>query len=585
MMAFMAAILVWSFAGGVPARAQSSNDIVWVQIEAQPTLALATDRARAYTTLLQDVNGFAVGRGWYAVAVGPYRRDDAEIVLRSYLRDGLIPSDSFIQFSSAFRQQFWPIGANVLNLGAAPIPQTVEPDVQLIAPEPPVVILEPEPADETPSQARRSERLLTRIEREQLQIALKWAGFYTASIDGSFGRGTRNSMADWQAANAFEQTGILTTTQRAILIGQYNAVLDGLGMQTVRNAQAGIDVVMPTEVVKFAENEPPFVQYNSVDGSAARVLLISQAGDQTTLNGLYEIMQTLEIVPLNGPRKRNRNSFEIMGQNARIVSQTDVTLENGEIKGFTLIWPSGDEDRRTRVLAEMRTSFARAPGVMNAAAGGGAQQSVDLVAGLEVRKPKLTRSGFFVTKGGAVATTSEAVQSCGRITLDTETQAELIVDDKARGVALLKPSKLVAPIAVAALSDVAPRLQSEVALAGYSYGGVLSAPSMSFGKIADIRGLQGELDLSRLELKSLPGDIGGPVLDQAGAVMGMLIPHAKDGPQLPEDVSFTLDAAIVAAVGRDAGLNLPAGGTGAALSPLKISERATGMTVLVSCWE
>jgi len=42
--------------------------------------------------------------------------------------------------------------------------------------------------------------------------------FYNAAIDGSFGRGTRNSMAAWQEANGYEINGILTTAQRAELL-------------------------------------------------------------------------------------------------------------------------------------------------------------------------------------------------------------------------------------------------------------------------------------------------------------------------------------------------------------------------------
>ena len=89
-MFFMAALFL-SFGTLANAQADDPEEVVWVQIEAQQSLARATDRARAYTTLLQDVNGFAVGGGWYAVVVGPYRREDAELVLRQYRNDGLIP--------------------------------------------------------------------------------------------------------------------------------------------------------------------------------------------------------------------------------------------------------------------------------------------------------------------------------------------------------------------------------------------------------------------------------------------------------------------------------------------------------------
>ncbi len=571
------------------AQAQSDDDVVWVQIEAQPSLAEATDRARAFSTLLQDVSGFSLGGGWYGIAVGPYRRADAETVLRQYRREGLVPRDSFIQLSSSFRQQFWPVGANVLNRGVINLPDDVAP-AEETAPEeteaPQVAeIVTPEPADETPAEARRSERALTGQERKDLQIALKWAGFYTAAIDGSFGRGTRASMAAWQEANNFEQTGILTTRQRTVLFQQYNAVLDNLGLKVVRDTKAGIELLMPTAEVAFDTYEAPFAQYNSTGDIGARVLLISQAGDQDTLFGLYDIMQTLEIVPPEGPRSRKSNGFELIGQNARIVSETSVVLQNGEIKGFTLIWPAGDEERRTRVIAEMRQSLVRLPGVLDPAEGSSEDQAIDLVAGLQIRQPKISRSGFFIDAGGSVATTSEAVQSCGRVTIDGDTEAQVISDNQSSGVAILKPQSALAPRAVAKFSVGAPRLQSEISVAGYSFEGVLSAATLTFGTLADLKGLRGEPELKRLALNAQAGDAGGPVFDASGNVLGMLMPQPTGGQQLPQDVSFAVESAVIAEAASEAGLSLTAADSGAQITPRDLTLAAQGMTVLVSCWE
>ncbi len=594
--AFLAMVLILSLTGGTAAVAQSDDDVVWVQIEAQPSLAAATDRARAYATLLQDVNGFALGGGWYGIAVGPYRRADAELVLRSYVRDGLVPRDSFIQLSSRLRQQFWPVGANVLNQGVIAAPDAVSPNPTELVPEigetnaPAETDLsdipaQPEPADETPREARNSERLLTADERKGLQIALQWAGYYNAAIDGSFGRGTRNSMAAWQDANGYEVTGILTTRQRAALLKQYNAVLDGLGLQLVRDDKAGIAVMMPTAEVSFAEYEPPFAHYNSSGDTGARVLLISQAGDQDTLFGLYDIMQTLEIVPVNGPRERKNNSFEIIGENGSIVSQTQVSLVDGQIKGFTLIWPAGDEERRRRLMAEMSKSLVRLPAVLDPAAGNPEEQAIDLVAGLQVRKPKISRSGFFIDGNGTVATTSEAVQACGRLTIDGDIETEVVAVDAETGVAILKPRHRLAPVAVAEFTTVSPRLQSEVSVAGYSYEGVLSAATLTFGKLSDVRGLQGEEEVSRLALTAQSGDVGGPVFDTSGNVMGMLLPKSSEGPQLPKDVSFALDSAAIAKVASGAGLSLSAAEKTGRIAPRDLTIAAQGMTVLISCWD
>jgi S1-C subfamily serine protease len=566
----------------------SGDDIVWVQIEAQPSLNVATRSAREYAAELEDVNGFSLGAGWYGIALGPYRRADAEVVLRTLRRDRVIPRDSYIEQSERFRQQFWPVGANVLNLGVAETPSIIAQANEEETSQVPVVATpepEPEPSDETLREARQSEARLSRDEKKDLQIALKWAGFYTAAIDGSYGQGTRRSMRAWQEANGFATTGVLTTLQRAALIAQYNSVLDGLGLEMVRNDKAGIEMMMPTAQVAFEKFEPPFAHYNTQGDIGARVLLISQAGDQDTLFGLYDIMQTLEIVPLNGPRERKNSSFSLVGENAQVVSETQVSLRDGQIKGFTLIWPAGDEERRTRLLDEMNKSFTRIPGVLDPAEGGNAEQAIDLVSGLQIRQPKISRSGFFIDNGGSVVTTSEAVQSCTRLTIDGDTDADVVADDTTKGLAMLKPKTALAPLAVAAFNTTDTRLQSEVSVAGYSYEGVLSAATLTFGTLADVRGLAGEEEVSRLSLAAQDGDAGGPVFDASGAVMGMLLPKATSGQQLPEDVSFALDATAIAEMASSAGLRLSASTQTGTAAPRDLRLAAQGMTVLVSCWE
>lgn len=567
------------------------EDAVWVQIEAQPSLTAANRQIINYANELEDVNGFALGGGWYGIALGPYTRADAETVLAAYRRQGLIPRDAYITFTSSFRSQFWPIGANLLNvrIDAADAvqpeaAQTAQDSVNTAVPTP-VIVPQIEPADETPREARASEARLSRDEKKELQTWLQWAGFYNASIDGAFGRGTRASMSAWQAANNYETTGVLTTAQRAALKAQYNAVLDGLGLQTVASIDAGIEMLIPTNVVALASTEYPFATYNASADVDAQVVLISQSGDQTTLFGLYDIMQTLEMVPLDGPRERKNNSFILVGEDATRISHTEVSLERGEIKGFTLVWPAGDEERRRRLLSEMRNSFTRIDGVLDPSAGSDAVQDIDLLAGLEIRKPQLSRSGFFINTSGTVVTTAEAVGNCQRITLDDDYEADLIGVNDQLGVAVLKPQTNLAPIAVATFRAGEPRLKSEVAVAGYSFGGMLGAPTVTFGTLADVRGLQGEEELTRLALAPLPGDAGGPVFDAGGSVVGMLLPQTGGtNRQLPADVSFAADgAAILELLGAE-GISASAEDSNGIMAPEDLTAHAGDMTVLVSCW-
>ncbi len=130
-----------------------------------------------------------------------------------------------------------------------------------------------------------------------------------------------------------------------------------------------------------------------------------------------------------------------------------------------------------------------------------------------------------------------------------------------------------------------PRLNADVAVAGYSYEGRLSAPTLTFGKLADLVGLKGEAELTRLALAVQDGDAGGPVMDSGGAVVGMLLPRlGASGQQLPGDVNFATDATALASFLSENGINVTATDANASMHPVDMSAMAADMAVLVSCW-
>jgi len=570
----------------------------WIQLESHPSLAVTQQAIRAYGTRVEDVNGFSLGAGWYAVALGPYpSQNQADRVMADLQDRGLIPRDSYVAANSDFQQQFWPVGANFLDRPALEMAQAdtdtgtgtdtaTDTGTQSADPARPEIVPDRQIPRETVNEARQSEARLSRQQKLQLQDWLKSAGHYAGALDAVIGPGTRAAMSSWQRANDHEATGVMTTRQRDQLRRQFNIVLEGLGLRRVRDAETGIEIRLPLDVVGFDRYQPPFAHFTAKGPvPQARVLLISQPGDRTRMVALYDIMQTLRIVPKDGPREIDGNSFSLTGRNDRIVSHTEASVENGRIKGFTLVWPAGDEERRTRLLDEMRASFTRLDGVLDPAAGAAVQQSVDLVSGLEIRQPKLSRSGFYVDRSGTVVTTLEAVQGCERITLDEDYEASVVTVDNALGIAVLRPDDPLAPIAVAEFQQVPPQLQSDVAVSGYSYGGVLGAPTLTFGQLAAARGLDGSDKLKRLALNALEGDAGGPVVDSHGAVLGMLLPAGDATRKLPEGVSFAADAQALRALLEGVGVVPASVSGGEVIPPETLSKRTSGMTVLVSCWE
>ena len=541
----------------------------WIQIEAQPNEAAALDRAQSYAARLPDVNAFKTGSNWHAIALGPYPEGEAQLKLFQLQAAGAIPSDAYLSDGRSFTLQIF--GAGQASGGS----ETATVDAE---PLPPL-----QPGEETPAEARRSERLLTREDRALLQTAMKFEGFYTSAIDASFGPGTRRAMSAWQEANRFEPTGVLTTLQRQLLIDGYLEVLRSLDMAPVADPNAGIEIEMPSRLVKFDRYQSPFAHYESATDDGVKVLLISQTGDNATLAALYDIMQTLKIVPLNGSRALRRTSFTLEGANDSIISHTFVKLSGDALKGFTLIWPASDRKRFNLALDAMQKSFSTTEAVLPDTAGS-TGQSIDLLAGLEIRRADRARSGFFIDGAGSVLTTSEAVRQCERITLNDEAEAQIAAEDKGLGIALLRPSEALAPVSVAELQGTEPRLQSEVAISGYSFGGVLTAPSLTYGTLADLKGLDGDDRVQRLAVTSEPGDAGGPVFDGSGAVLGMLLDREASNRQLPGDVAFAADALVLVEFLSANGINPNASEPSASLAPEDLTLLAADMTVLVSCW-
>lgn len=602
-----------------PAAAQDPTERVWIQIESYADLGNADARLRSYTPNFDNVNGFNAG-GFYAITLGPYIRAEAQRVLGELLATGRIPSDSFIQPRAAYTAQFFPIGEDRLDgglatapaaLGGAPIEDVAAEEVTEAAepevPTEPVVepIVEaapdPEPApepepevvvvqEETVNEARQSEAQLTRAERDELQIALQYFGFYRGGIDGAFGPGTRGAMTNWQINRGLEPTGILTTRQRAQLLDEYATEIGRLGFAQVTDAAAGIDVVLPMGMVAFDNYNFPFARYTPIEDSGLTILLISQPGDRATLFGLYEIMQTLEIVPLEGERERGRDRFLLTGQSDTLRSHTEARVTAGAVKGFSVIWEPQVDGDIEQIIDQIRSTIDYFPGTLDPAfVPEDAAEDIDLVSGFDVRRPELMRSGFFVDNSGTVLTTMEAVTGesgqCDRILIDNAYPATVAFTDTDLGLAVIRPQQALAPLGFARIAATPGRVRGEVAVAGFPFGGALSYASTTFGSISALEGVDGEPWMQRLDLNTGDSEAGGPVLDGSGAVLGMVLPGAAGERMLPGEVTLALRSDSLLEAIADAGVPVQtANGLRPTLNRDQLARLGADIAVRVSCW-
>ena len=420
-----------------------------------------------------------------------------------------------------------------------------------------------------------------------MQRALGWDGFYASIIDGAFGPGTRSSMAAWQKAQGADPTGILTSAQRKALLDGYHGDQAALGLQNVTDADAGIAIDLPMAMVGFASYAPPFARYDEKAGSAVQVLLLSEPGNSATLSGLFDLLQSLAIVPASGARTLTDKMFDIAGTDDARHTYAHAEVTGTTVKGYLISFRPEMETRMARVLAAMKASF-KSSGTQALDATMvplSDAQKQGMVAGLDIRKPVIARSGFFIDAGGDVLTTTEVLNDCSRITFGDNHAATLAYRDDALGIALLKPQGALSPMAFARMATTATQPHSPVAVAGYSYAGALLSATLTLGTFDEDKGLNGEPDLRRLTMSVLPGDAGGPVLDAGGALVGMLLPRTTDPAKvLPATVAFAAGAAPIATAIAGQGATLAAADPQPPMPPEDLAVLGAKMTVLVSCW-
>ena len=577
-------VAVWM---ALVAGASAAQDMRWIQIEAQPSLLEAETRARIYAQEFPDTQAHSIGSGWYAITLGPLPEDQADLRMSQLRARAAIPRDSFLATGANYRQRIYPIGPAPAAVTPA---QTAEAEVvqeeatqvsvvetaESASPEQNITV-----SDETLSQARASEGLLSRDEKMDLQRYLQWAGYYNSTIDASFGRGTRRSMAAWQSDNGHEDTGVLTTAQREQLRAQYFAIFDGLGLETHRDLEAGISIDLPKAIVAFDAYAAPLAQFKSQDSSSpAHVFLISAAGNRGDLAAIYGILPTLSIVPMNIEKSLNKDRFVITGAGTSTRAFITALHKSGEIKGFGLIWPNQNEEQFDRLVAHMRNSFDTFSGTLDPSLSV-AINDPETEFGVAIRKPAFVKSAVFVSDQGHAMTDTSDLEQCSALTIGGTYDAEIIARSET-GAGLLSPKSDFNPISYAKLGN-AVRKGDKTFLSSYPYGGRLGLASVTEATVAEITDLSGNAGKFRLDLLAEPGDFGGAVLDQSGNLTGILVSQDDTGRVLPNNVNFAAAANTLARMMQSAELRLRSGKT-QRLDDVALITSAQNILTPIECW-
>ena len=579
--------LVW----GHSAIGQLAPDqYVWIQVEARPDLKSAMNRIKVYRTKISNVVGFEIEGGWFGITLGPYKSHIADALLAEFKEKGLIPPDSFVARRVTYGSQFYtPRTSSPQLITEQSLNQTeVDTTTQVVT----EIAIATETATELElSDAEKleitkiSENALTFDEKKYLQRALAWANHYQGAIDGLYGPETRQAMLDWQIKNRYPHTGFMTPAERSLLLNKYTSVISKLNLVQISNLRAGITLLVPRGILGPAKYEAPFVRFEATDNSNTQIILISQAGDATRLKALFEVIQTLDIVPKGGILNLGEAGFSIETSNNELFTTGFAKLIDGKIKGAILVWPSEDEARRLRLKAQIFDSFGSLGGVLpEAEFFETGLLPKDLISGLKIRQPIFARSGVFLNAEGVVLTANRDLELCGSIELGFGTQAKVKAFNS--HLAVLTPMEKISPPGITSFQLGPLKAPRRITAGGYSFGGSLGAPTMTRGLLQELGDLSGNDKISRLQIDTLPGDAGGPIYDSGGNVIGILLPKsAETERQFPNNVNFSANWNLISSLLNEANISISLTEDKPHPDLISLSDAAKNTIALITCWE
>ncbi len=169
------------------------------------------------------------------------------------------------------------------------------------------------------------------------------------------------------------------------------------------------------------------------------------------------------------------------------------------------------------------------------------------------------------------------------------TRASLMASDTQRDLALLSVDKRYATVA-RVRSDATPKLGESVTVVGYPLANVLgSKPTVGFGHISSTTGIRDNPTQMQISVPIQRGNSGGPVLDQAGNVIGVVVSKldalkvAQRMGDLPQNVNFAIRGEVLRVFLENNKIAFTASRDSSKLENTDIASQGAAVTVRVRC--
>lgn len=203
-----------------------------------------------------------------------------------------------------------------------------------------------------------------------------------------------------------------------------------------------------------------------------------------------------------------------------------------------------------------------------------------------------TGSGFFVSNQGHVLTNYHVIDGCSEVRIPPSKEVVAVVaSDPSNDIALISSSDLVKTVAQFR-DGRGLRVGDSVVVAGFPLRGLLaSGVNITTGTVSALAGISNDTRMMQITAPVQPGNSGGPLLDQCGNVVGVVVSKldaiaiAKASGDIPQNVNFAIHSSIARSFLDAQGIIYQTAISNKKKDTANIGDQARQFTVVVECWK
>ena len=203
-----------------------------------------------------------------------------------------------------------------------------------------------------------------------------------------------------------------------------------------------------------------------------------------------------------------------------------------------------------------------------------------------------TGSGFRISARGHILTNAHVVRGCTEVRVPPAGVVRVMAREDSTDLALLRSLEKVDRAIARFRQGRGIRPGASVLVTGYPLRGLLaSEANVSTGTVSALAGPGDDRRLIQITAPVQPGNSGGPVLDAAGNVVGVVVSKldairvARATGDIPQNVNFAIGAGAARAFLDAEGVPYETAPSPKELKPVEIAAAARKFTVLVECWK